>query len=119
MFYNTEIMLRKKLKYPPFCDIIMLGITGEDELEVQKVCNLLYDFFKQKILNENAKILLYKPSPSPIEKIKNKYRWRIIIKCKFGNDIIILINEALDEFSKMKKKDSCKVIVDLNPNNML
>lgn len=97
----------------------MLGVTGEDEIEVQKVSNLLYDFFKQKILKENAKILLYKPVPSPIEKIKNKYRWRIIIKCKFGNDIIVLINDALNEFSKMKKKDSSKVIIDLNPNNML
>lgn len=97
----------------------MLGVTGEDEIEVQNVSNLLYDFFKQKILKENAKILLYKPVPSPIEKIKNKYRWRIIIKCKFGNDIIVLINDALNEFSKMKKKDSSKVIIDLNPNNML
>ncbi len=112
-------MLRKSLKYPPFCDIIMLGVTSEDEIEVKKVSNLLYNFFKEKILKENAKILLYKPVPSPIEKIKNKYRWRIIIKCKFGNDIIMLVNDALNEFSKMKKKDSSKVIIDLNPNNML
>ncbi len=107
------------MKYPPFCDIIMLGVTSENEIEVQKISNLLYDFFKQKILKENAKILLYKPVPSPIEKIKNKYRWRIIIKCKFGNDIIMLVNDALNEFSKMKKRDSSKVIIDLNPNNML
>lgn len=112
-------MLRKSLKYPPFCDIIMLGVTSEDEIEVKKISNLLYNFFKEKILKENAKILLYKPVPSPIEKIKNKYRWRIIIKCKFGNDIIMLVNDALNEFSKMKKKDSSKVIIDLNPNNML
>lgn len=112
-------MLRKSLKYPPFCDIIMLCITGEDEAEVQKISNLLYDFLKQKIIKENVKILLYKPVPSPIEKIKNKFRWRIIIKCKFGNDIIELINDTMNEFGKMKKKDSSKVIVDLNPNNML
>lgn len=34
LFYNTEIMLRKGLKYPPFCDIIMLLIIGENEKEV-------------------------------------------------------------------------------------
>ncbi len=107
------------MKYPPFCDIIMLGVTSEDEIEVKKISNLLYNFFKEKILKENAKILLYKPVPSPIEKIKNKYRWRIIIKCKFENDIIMLVNDALNEFSKMKKKDSSKVFIDLNPNNML
>ena len=119
MFFSTEIMLRKSLKYPPFCDIIMLGVTSEDEIEVKKIANLLHEFLKQKIINENAKILLYKPVPSPIEKIKNKFRWRIIIKCKFGDDIIELINETIDEFNKMKKKDSSKIIIDLNPNNML
>ena len=56
----------------------MLGVTSEDEIEVQKIANLLHEFLKQKIINENAKILLYKPVPSPIEKIKNKFRWRII-----------------------------------------
>lgn len=34
LFYNTEIMLRKSLKYPPFCDIIMVLVTGENEKEV-------------------------------------------------------------------------------------
>ena len=56
MFFSTEIMLRKSLKYPPFCDIIMLGVTSEDEIEVQKIANLLHEFLKQKIINENAKI---------------------------------------------------------------
>ena len=54
-------MLRKSLKYPPFCDIIMLGVTSEDEIEVQKIANLLHEFLKQKIINENAKIVDYLP----------------------------------------------------------
>lgn len=28
MFYNTEIGLRKMLKYPPFCDIILIRFSG-------------------------------------------------------------------------------------------
>lgn len=107
------------MKYPPFCDIIILGISSNDEIEVQKISEFLYSFLKQKIIKENAKILLYKPVPSPIEKIKNKFRWRIIIKCKFGEDIIKLVNDTMNEFNKMKKTDSSKVIVDLNPNNMM
>ena len=80
LFYNTEISLRKSLKYPPFCDIIMLGISSNDENEVKKISGLIHNFIKQKILKENVKIILYNPVPCPIEKIKNKYRWRIIIK---------------------------------------
>ena len=31
LFYETEIKLRKQLKYPPFCDIITICISSEDE----------------------------------------------------------------------------------------
>ena len=35
-FYETEIQLRKQLKYPPFCDIIMFAINSSDKEEVRK-----------------------------------------------------------------------------------
>ena len=36
MFYETEIAIRKQLKYPPFCDIIVIEFSGEKEFEVIK-----------------------------------------------------------------------------------
>jgi primosomal protein N' (replication factor Y) len=36
-FYNTEIHLRKMLKYPPFCDIILIRFQGTNIYELQKV----------------------------------------------------------------------------------
>ena len=36
-FYNTEIHLRKMLKYPPFCDIILIKFQGTDLDELKKV----------------------------------------------------------------------------------
>lgn len=35
-FYETEISMRKQLKYPPFCDIIMFGINSTNEEDVKK-----------------------------------------------------------------------------------
>ena len=65
------------------------------------------------------KILLYSPVPSPIDKIKNKYRWRIIVKCKFDDTIINLMKDVQEEFINTKKQESTRIIIDLNPNNML
>ena len=31
MFYETEILIRKQLKYPPFCDIILMRFEGKNE----------------------------------------------------------------------------------------
>lgn len=119
LFYNTEIMLRKKLKYPPFCDIIMLLITGKEEKEVINISKQIHNFMKEKMKVDGLKILLYSPVPSPIDKIKNKYRWRIIVKCKFDDSIIKLMNETLEIFYNIKKSDLTRIIIDLNPNNML
>ena len=64
MFYNKEIILRKQLNYPPFCDIIMVGISGKDEFKVEKVANSFYESIKKSATSNFA---IYKPVPSPID----------------------------------------------------
>ena len=118
LFYNAEISMRKQLKYPPFCDIILIGFTSTVEEEVKKVANNVHEYLKNRVLTENLGIILYKALPSPIDRIKNKYRWRILIKCKFGEDTIELINNVMDKFQNIKAKNT-KISIDLNPNNML
>ena len=41
-FYNTEIVLREQLKYPPFCDIIVIGFNGTDEKQIQEISQKTY-----------------------------------------------------------------------------
>lgn len=118
LFYGLESKLRKQLKYPPFCDIIMLGFSSENENDIKRVSGEVHKYLKEKIETENIPIILYKPVPAPIDKIKNKYRWRIIIKCKFGNDIIEIINSCIKDVSE-RKNQSVSIIVDVNPNNMM
>lgn len=113
-FYNTEILLREQLKYPPFCDIIMFAINSSDVIEVQKASETLYKILNK---NNNGQMNLFKAVPAPIDKIKNRYRWRIIAKCKLNNSIIDIINKSLDEFYKCRFKNT-KLSINTNPNNM-
>ena len=117
MFYETEIALRRQLKYPPFCDIIMIGISSVSEQEVEKASKKIYELINKENIKYKTKIEVYRPVVAPISKIKNKYRWRIIIKCKLNNNIINLLNSVLEKYYNLKFK-STRVIVDVNPNNM-
>ena len=111
-FYNQEIKLRKVLKYPPFCDIIKLEVSDLDENNTNKVITSIYE----KLLKYNDHSMeIYSPMPAPISKIKNRYRWRIIIKCMLGNNIINRINGTIDS---IKLSSSVRISVDINPNNM-
>ena len=114
-FYNTEIELRKQLKYPPFCDIILFGITSTNKLEIEEAANKVYKMLLKKTEN---RMEVFKPVPAPIDKIQGKYRWRIIAKGKLNSKILDTISYTLDEFYKMKYKKTV-VSVDVNPNSML
>ena len=114
-FYETEIALRKQLKYPPFCDIIVFGVSSTVKNEVEEAALKLYE-----ILNKNAKgsLELYRAMPAPIDRIQNNYRWRIIAKGKLNNTVLDIVNKSLEEFYNLKYKKT-KISVDTNPNNMM
>lgn len=62
-------------------------------------------------------VFIYKPVPAPIDKIKNKYRWRMIVKCKVNSKILDMINFGITD-EKISKMKNTSIIVDINPNNL-
>lgn len=115
MFYDSEIILRKNLKYPPFSDILVFNITSKDEMDIKKSATYIYNVLQK---NAGDKMLIFKAMPSPINKIKNKYRWRIIAKCRFNNGIIDIVNKTLSMYYNNKRLKST-VVVDVNPTSMM
>ena len=116
LFYQTEIELRKQLKYPPFCDIILISFTGELEKEIQDVSMYMFNLLKQNLTK--YKINVFKPMPAPIDKIQNKIRWRIIAKGIVTPDITIILNKCLQNIYSQNIKHT-QVTIDVNPNNMM
>lgn len=116
MFYDTEISLRKQLKYPPFCDIIVIRFESKNEKTIKSISDFIYKVLEEKLKNNDIKI--FKPMPAPIDKIQNKYRWRMIIKGNMDDDINKSINECLKEVYQKNIKD-VRITVDVNPNNMM
>ncbi len=116
-FYLIEENLRKQLKYPPFCDIIVVGISGEKEDEVKKQAEFLYKQLYAKIKKYNINLALYSPRPAPIDKIKNKYRWRIILKGDFDEPVNDMMGEVLKEV--YAKGNKSRIVVDVNPSSMM
>lgn len=114
MFYDTEIELRKQLKYPPFCDIISIGLTDTDENKIKNISEKLYNNINAFIKKDNLNIVIYKPLPCPIDKIKNKYRWRVILKGKLNNKIIDVINMSIANINSK----TTRIVVDTNPTNL-
>ena len=115
MFYETEIALRKQLKYPPFCDIILISFNSLNETNIKNISNEMYKKLLEKLNQEEFKI--FRPMPSPIDKIQNRYRWRIIIKGNMTVEANEVLNQTLKEIYSRNIKDT-RISIDVNPNNM-
>lgn len=115
-FYQIESKIRKTLKYPPFCDIIVLDFSSLNKHEIQRDTKKLHQYLKNRIINEKFGVLLYSPLPCPVEKINDRYRWRMIIKCIYDEKMNKLLKETLEEFYKLKT--NTRLSIKQNPNNM-
>ena len=109
-FYNQEILLREQLCYPPFCDILLINISGENESEVIEDSRTIREIFEE-YFKDDKDVKILKEVPSPISKIKNKFRFRIIIKSSLEN------NKKFNNVLEDKRLNDIKseFTVDFNP----
>lgn len=82
--YNYEMNVRHMLMYPPYSYLIMIRISSRDyELlssEANKVCAYL-----RRVLNSDSKVL--GPTTASPFKVNNVFRFQIIIKYRFDENI--------------------------------
>lgn len=123
-FYNKEIPLRKEFQFPPYTNLISILIYGKDQNKIPTISREIYKNIvkelKAKDKNELIK-KIYGPSPAPLEKIKNNYRWQILIKCK-DEDLDLLktiIKRVYIINSNNKIYEYVKMNVDINPSSIL
>ncbi|MBZ9687959.1 primosomal protein N' [Clostridium estertheticum] len=115
-FYKNEIMVRKAMDYPPFTRILVINMSSEDEkLLIESIQNVGVNL-KYKLEN-NDKITLLGPCPCGVSRIKNFYRWQIIIKGNIEENIAEDIKNLVYELVK-NVYNSIRVSIDINPSSM-
>ncbi len=114
-FFKNEISLRKSLIYPPYCDIISVSFTGEDENTVSLCAKAFLDILKELNFDNKEKLIVLGPSPAKISKLNNQYRYRLSVKCKNSKKVRILFNNILERIHKIKEYKNISVTADLNP----
>ena len=113
-FYEGEIALRKELSYPPFCDIAQLTLTSEDEQELFRESKRLSDKILERLNSDLGKLpfVVFGPFEAQVYKLNEKYRMRMIIKCRLNNLSRSFFHELLCEFSPSRKVN---LAIDFNP----
>lgn len=116
MFYNTEINVRKAMLYPPFADICLVGFVGENQAVTLRGANEFLKSFIALAQKEYPKIPLriLGPSPALVVKVSNKFRYKLIIKCKNNREFRKLLSTLLADFGNNKEFSSVTAYADMN-----
>lgn len=79
-FYKSEMEQRKKLFYPPYCDVAKIAVRNKDEKKAVYDSERLFIFIEGFIKSYELAVKLLGPAPAYIAKLHNTYRRHIIIK---------------------------------------
>ena len=119
-FYNTEIMTRKLMIYPPYCDIVMLGITALGKDIARLAANKLFSIIKGRLegMENPIKMIILGPTVATVPRVNSKYRYRIILKTKNSSAFREFLHGVLLEFYDTVDK-SVNAFVDINPESLI
>ncbi len=116
-FFATEMEFRRALNYPPFSRLVQLRFEGPKLQEVEeKARSVGFNLRKhQQSAKGPEEIEILGPAPAPIEKLRNRYRWQILLKGEKGPHLFKLAIHA----RSLNPRGSVRLLVDVDPYNML
>jgi len=113
-FYEGEIAVRRELSYPPFCDMVSLTLTAESESRLAEESRHLSDSIISRLSGEYSKLpfTVFGPFEAQVYKLNDKFRMRMVVKCKLNSSSRRLFHELLCEFAAVR---DVTLTADLNP----
>lgn len=109
-FYQEEIKFRKLLHYPPFTNLLRVVINSDSETEAQEICSGIAEYINELTDAREEEINILGPAPCPISKIRNRYRYQVLVKC----DNLLLIC-SIAQYIIYKGSNNTRIEIDINP----
>ncbi len=115
-FYNAEISVRRAMLYPPFADICLVGFVGENQPLTLRAASAFLQMFSDLARNQYAKlpIRILGPSPALVVKVSNKFRYKLIIKCRNTRQFRQLLSSVLVAFGNNREFAKVTAYADMN-----
>jgi primosomal protein N' (replication factor Y) len=109
IFLDKELKLRRENNLPPFQRFISLIITGSDEKALERDSFKFKNFIEKSV---DGKVL--GPVSAPIFRLKNKFRFRLLIRGKKSLKVQMSLTKIIKKFKFTK---GMKLTVDVDPIN--
>ena len=118
-FFETEKQLRAYMGYPPYSDLFQIVFTAKREDAAKDGAESWYKRIRSRMAREDQE-MVFPPQQAYLGKIKDIYRYSMLIKCPQGRraEYSRIVAAVREEDIEKKKKDYT-AIVDINPYSFI
>lgn len=118
-FATLELRYRKNLGYPPFSRIVNVRFEGTEGERVRGTAEQFVERLTAQMPREGKLPTILGPAPAPIERIKGRERWQVLLKGEDRQLLHDLVRKAQEDLARQGRSSHVRIIVDVDPYNML
>ena len=97
-FYNLEIQSREELEYPPYGFLVRFLVTHPDEAaakdRIEAAAAILHP------VAERNSVEVRGPAPCPLSRLKDRFRWHMLLKSRTRSAIDAVLDEAWPQIQR-------------------
>ncbi|MBC8207945.1 MAG: primosomal protein N' [Desulfobulbaceae bacterium] len=117
-FFEREIALRSSPCFPPLVRLVNLQISGGRDPQVRQAAQDLAAFCRNIMKELGLQLELLGPAPAPLERLRDRYRWQLLVKSKSCGDLQRLCGRITEARNDLSRGDLA-IVIDVDPENLL
>lgn len=115
-FFYKEMEMRRQFRYPPYYYLTLLNVSHPNEMKAYEVTKTITQLLRKHLSNQ---VTILGPTPSPIVRINNRYRYQCMIKYKNEPNQLAVIRKILNYYHDEMIKNDLMIQVDLEPYQLM
>jgi primosomal protein N' (replication factor Y) len=121
-FCRQELESRERLQYPPFARLLRFLVTSTREERTRQAAEELADLCRAVVSEFRARaqyLAILGPSPAPLVKLKNRFRWHIYVKSWTNQDLQQLTEAVLERSRGYATLRRVQLAIDRDPTMVM
>jgi len=115
-FANCEMPQREEFNYPPFGKLARIVIRSEIGSKAEQMADHIAEEIERAAKELEKEVIVLGPSTAPVEKLRGKYRFHMMISSNHQGEIQEVVRRAQ---TTIKSIDDVQWIVDIDPQDMM
>ncbi len=111
-FYQKEMAVRRQHQYSPYYFLSLITVTHSELTTVVTITENIAKHLRETL---SARSMILGPVAPPIARIKDKFRYHVMIKYKYEPGLHETLKKLLNHYQDQIAKGTLSIAIDMNP----